>query len=397
MTQKTLMACGASACAGALVVLLLGGQIDWRSEVRAQAPQAARPQQGRFAPPPSAPLEAIRSDELAAIDADPNLTSEERIFVRVYEMANRSVVNINTRVTKTDAFLLFDIPAEGAGSGIVIDKQGHVLTNFHVVDEAETIQVTLFDGHEYEAKRVGGDAASDIAVLKIEAPPESLFPVVFADASNLRVGQRVFAIGNPFGLERTFTTGVISSLNRTLPTRSGRTLKSIIQLDAAINPGNSGGPLLNTQGRLIGMNTAIASKTGQNTGVGFAIPTTIIERIVPQLIARGRVIRPDVGIARVFETEKGLLIAALTPGGPAERAGLRGPKVERKQRGPFVYERIDRGAADLIVQVDETPVTSADEFLTAVERHEPGEEVLLLFMRDGQRMQVRIRLASSEN
>ena len=240
----------------------------------------------------------------------------------VYENVNRSVVNINTKSVRNDNFFSVDISSEGAGSGSVLDTRGHVLTNYHVVDGAKEIQVTLFDGKNYDATVVGKDELNDVAVLKIEAPPASLMPVVLGDSAHLKVGQRVYAIGNPFGLERTLTTGIISSLNRTLPTRSKREIRSIIQIDAAINPGNSGGPLLDSRGRLIGMNTAIASSTGQSAGVGFAVPVGSIARVVPQLIERGRVIRPDAGISRVLQTEKGLVIATMIPKGPAEQAGL---------------------------------------------------------------------------
>jgi S1-C subfamily serine protease len=276
-----------------------------------------------------------------------------------------------------------------------------LLTNYHVVDGAQTINVTLFNGKTYPAKLVGQDPPTDIAVLRIEAPSDSLFPVVLGDSSRLRVGQRAFAIGNPFGLERTFTTGVISSLNRTLPTRTNRSLKSIIQVDAAINPGSSGGPLLDSRGRLIGMNTAIASKTGQSAGVGFAIPVGTIARIVPQLIANGRVIRPEIGITRVLESDHGLVIVALTSGGPAERAGLQGFRVvkERRQIGPFVEERrrVDRSTADTILAVNGEKVTSAEQFLLLIEAHRPGEEVELTVIRDGRREAVRVRLAAGES
>jgi S1-C subfamily serine protease len=284
---------------------------------------------------------------------------------------------------------------------VVIDRQGHILTNYHVIDGARQIQVTLSDGKNYDARLVGGDPATDTAVIKIEAPPQSLFPVVFGSSTDLRVGQRVFAIGNPFGLERTLTTGIISSLNRSLPSRrSGRSIKSIIQIDAAINPGNSGGPLLDAHSRMIGMNTAIASKTGESAGVGFAIPVNTIARVVPQLVAGGKVRRPDVGIQRVYQTEKGLLIATLAPGGAAERAGLRGPKVERRQKrqGPFVYEysTVDRTAADLIVAVDGKPVKTGDDFLDAVESKRPGEQVVMTVVRAGQQRQVAVQLEAGE-
>ncbi|MCC7084654.1 MAG: trypsin-like peptidase domain-containing protein [Pirellulales bacterium] len=333
-------------------------------------------------------------------DGVDELTSEERINVAVYETCNRSVVNIKTEVAAASLFLV-DMVQEGAGSGSVLDKQGHVLTNFHVVENAREIQVTLFDGKDYEARVVGRDATTDVCVLKIDAPADSLFPVRFGDSTKLKVGQRVFAIGNPFSFERTMTTGIVSSLNRTLPSRdSHRSIKSIIQIDAAINPGNSGGPLLDSHGRLIGMNTAIASKTGQSTGVGFAIPSSHIARVVPELIANGRVIRPDHGIHKVAETERGILIVSLVPGGPAEQAGLRGVKItkQRKRQGVFVYEttNVDRNAADMIVAVDEQPTTKADDFLSAVDSHRPGDEITVTVIRQGRQVQVRMRLAAGE-
>jgi S1-C subfamily serine protease len=330
-----------------------------------------------------------------------DLTAEERVNIAVYENVNRSVVNINTKGVRGEAFFLIEIPSEGAGSGSVLDKQGHILTNYHVIEGAREIQITLFDGKEYAAELVGEDPLTDVAVIRIKAPAASLYPVTFGDSTHLKVGQRVFAIGNPFGLERTLTTGIISSLNRSLPSRNGRTIKSIIQIDAAINPGNSGGPLLDAHSRLIGMNTAIASRTGQNTGVGFAIPVTSIARVVTQLIERGRVLRPEIGIVRVYQTERGLLVATLTQGGPAEVAGLRGPRLnrERRRQGPFTYESqtLDRTAADLIIAVDGEKIVSADEFLSAIESKRPGEEVTLTVVRDGRETPVQVRLGESSD
>ena len=339
-------------------------------------------------------------DSLVPVRSGPqDWTPEERVNIAVYENVNRSVVNINTRV-RAEVLFVLDVAAEGMGSGSVLDKAGHILTNFHVVEGAEQIEVSLFNGRNFAGKLVGRDPNSDLAVLKIDAPAEMLFPVVIGDSTQLKVGQRVFAIGNPFGQERSLTTGIISSLNRPLPIRKHVTLHSVIQIDAAINPGNSGGPLLDSRSRLIGMNTAIFSKTGQSSGVGFAIPASTIAMFVPQLIEKGHVVRPDAGITRVYETEQGLLIAALTPGGPAEAAGLRGPQVhrERRRQGPFVTEavRVDRTAADLIVAVDGTRVTTGDHFLSAIESREPGEHVAITVVRQGQEVTVQLRLVESK-
>ena len=334
------------------------------------------------------------------VDAAEELTPEERVNVAVYEACNRSVVNINTKV-ETPTLFLIDVIQEGSGSGSVLDKQGHILTNYHVVEGAREVQATLFDGHSYDAKVIGRDPSTDVCVLKIDAPADSLFPVNFGDSTRLKVGQKVYALGNPFGLERTLTTGIVSSLNRSLPSRTNRTIKSIIQIDAAINPGNSGGPLLDTHGRLIGMNTAIASKTGQNAGVGFAIPISAIARVVPELIANGHVVRPETGISRVYETEKGLLVATLIPGGPAEQGGMRGFKVvkEKKHQGPFSYETqtIDRSAADLIVAVNGQPTLTADDFLSAIDAFHPGEEAVITVRREGREVPVRVRLSAGES
>ncbi|QDU77820.1 Serine protease Do-like HtrA [Bremerella volcania] len=324
------------------------------------------------------------------------LTPDEQRNIYVYEQGNRAVVHITTRSVQIDNFFLMERPAEGSGSGSVLDKQGLILTNYHVIEGAREIRVTLFDGESYAAALVGQDPVNDIAVLKIDAPEEVLHPVQFGDSSRLKVGQKVYAIGNPFGLERTMTIGIISSLNRVLPSRSGRTMKSIIQIDAALNRGNSGGPLFDSSGRLIGMNTAIASSTGENTGVGFAIPVSAIQRVVPQLVKNGRVIRPDIGITRVYQTEQGLTVATVAPGGPADQAGIRGFRLVREQiqRGPFVYEqtRLDRSEADTISGIDGHQVQSADDLLSAIENKKPGEQVVLSVLRQGERVSVPVKL-----
>ena len=339
--------CILSAAVGAIAAVFVTSS-DRQPTAGAQefAPQVANPQyraptlQPQFPSPPQqiegqvnsfeqptrtpAPYVATNTGRPApvrqvAAPIDDGLTPDERVNIQVYEKGNRSVVNITTLTVRAD-FLFREVPAEGSGSGSVLDKAGHILTNEHVVEGAREIMVTLYDGNSYAGKLVGVDPLNDIAVLKIDAPPETLFPVEVGDSARLRVGQKIYAIGNPFGLERTMTTGIISSLNRTLPSRSGRLMKQIIQIDAALNRGNSGGPLLDSQGRLIGMNTAIASTTGQNTGVGFAVGANVIHRVVPELIRSGRIIRPDIGITRVMETEQGLLVATLSEKGPAEEA-----------------------------------------------------------------------------
>lgn len=318
------------------------------------------------------------------------LTPEEAINVAVYARLHKSVVNINTESTRTD--FLFETQSEGTGSGSVIDRTGHILTNWHVVASARNIRVTLFNGKSYEAKVVGFDPPNDISIIRIEAPEDTLFPITMGDSSKLKVGMRVLAIGNPFELERTLTTGIVSSLNRSLELQDNWSIKSIIQVDAAINPGNSGGPLLDLHGRLIGINTAIASKTGQSSGVGFAIPVNLVSRVVPELVQHGRVFRPEVGIQRVFETEEGLLVERLTPDGPAERAGIRGPTLLRQRRGPFVFERLDRSTADLLVAISGKAVRTVAEFRETIQSFKPGDKVELTVIRDNRRVNISVEL-----
>ncbi len=419
MKRSTILLCLASATAGACFTLALAERSIVLSSMAQEPPASGRippmaspdpswrpppmpsAALGSYGPPPTSLATTPQQAPPAALPGWDELTAEERVNVFVYQQANRSVVNINTRTMQSVGLLMLEVPAEGEGSGIVLDRFGHILTNSHVVDGAREIQVTLANSKSYEARLVGVDAATDVAVLKIDAPADALAPIAFGNSNSLLVGQRVFAIGNPFGLERTLTTGIISSLNRSLPARkTGRSIRSIIQIDAAINPGNSGGPLLDCRGRMIGMNTAIASRTGESAGVGFAIPVNTLARVVPQLIERGKVIRPDSGIARVYQTEKGLLIASLAPGGAAERAGLQGPRIvkQKKRQGPFVYEvqTVDRSAADLITAVDGQPVRTGDDFLTAIEAKSPGDTVVLTVIRDGQPRQVPLRLDAGE-
>jgi S1-C subfamily serine protease len=359
---------------------------------------------GSLFQPLSGPVD-LAAEEPAKLSLPPTpdlaaFTPEERVNISVYEKVNRGVVNITTRAVRSDLLFMDVTPTEGSGSGSVLDKDGHVLTNFHVIEGAQQVQVTLANGKSYSAGLVGQDPSNDIAVLKIAAPADELYPVTLGDSSGLKVGQKIYAIGNPFGLERTLTVGIVSSLNRTLMSRNRRTIKSIIQIDAALNRGNSGGPLLNSKGELVGMNTAIASRTGENTGVGFSIPVNTIKRVVPQLIEKGHVTRPDLGIARVFQTDEGLLIAATVPDGPADRSGLQGFRLvrERSRRGPYIVERtrIDQSQADLIIGIDGKRIRTVDELLTMVEQKKPGDRALVSVIRDGRQVDVEVTLGESE-
>jgi len=384
--KKLILCCAASALIG-------GGIAAWLAEnhtflINSSVAQELRSANG------TVPLAT------ASLPASPSLTPEELTNIRVYEGANRGVVNVLTKTVSYDRFFMLPSPAEGAGSGAVLDKAGHILTNYHVVEDAKEVWVTLPGGKDpYKGAVIGEDPDNDIAVVKIDAPPSELYPVPIGASDNLRVGQRVYTLGNPFGLEGTLTTGIISNLNRTLPSRTGREMKSIIQTDAAMNPGNSGGPLLDTSGRMVGMNVAIATKTGQNAGLGFAIPINRIRQIVPQLIERGKVVRADIGIVAVKEMDKGLQIVQVNKGGAAEQAGLQGWKNVRRRvtRGPLAYdvERQDPSGADIIVAVNGQQVESAAAFLEKIEDHQPGEQVTLSILRQGKRMDVPVTLGSS--
>ena len=325
------------------------------------------------------------------------LQPSERVAIQVYERCNRSVVNLDTQTT-VNIFLFGQVDEPGAGSGIVLDKEGHILTNRHVIANVDAVKVTLFNGNSYEAKLVGSDPITDLAIIWIDAPPEALFPITFGDSSKLLVGQQIFAIGNPFGLERTLTSGLISSLNRSMPSRVPyRSIRGLIQTDAAINPGNSGGALLDTQGRLIGINTAIASRSGGSHGVGFAIPSRTILRIVPQLLKNGKVIRGEIGIDTVQRLSRdlpnggtihGLWVTQLAEKGPAEKAGLRVPRIIRTVRGP----QRDPNTGDLITAADGVPIGKVDDFTAVIDERAPGDSVVLDVFREGSMIKVTIVL-----
>jgi len=327
----------------------------------------------------------------------PTMSPDEQRNISVYETANRSVVNIDTKTVQIGPFMT-QHEAEGAGSGAVIDREGHIITNYHVIDGAQQISVTLASNDVFPAELVGGDKEHDIAVLKINAPADVLFPINMGSSEHLRVGQRVYAVGNPFGWDGTMTTGIVSSLNRNLPSRiEGRQMNALIQTDAAMNPGNSGGPLLDGNARMVGMCVAIASRTGQNTGIGFAIPIDRIKAIVPELIANGRIVRADIGIINVMETKDGLVIRQVAPDGPAEEAGLHGGRVvmrQYKQGGLVLAQQpvVDYSQADRVVAFDGEELRTGVQFQDKLWSHKPGDTVTLTVIREGRRVEVPITL-----
>jgi S1-C subfamily serine protease len=331
------------------------------------------------------------------------LCSHEQLVVNIYQKVNPSVVNVTSRLMRYDFFLRV-IPQEGTGSGFLYHDNGYIVTNNHVVEDAQEIEVTLCDGTTIPAELVGTDPLTDLAVLKIELPKGSPSPLVLGDSSILQPGQLAVAIGNPFGLMGTITTGVISSLNRTLSTGEGQTMWGIIQTDAAINPGNSGGPLLNSSGQVIGVNTAIFSTSGGSEGVGFAIPVNTIKRIVPQLIQKGYYPHPWLGISGISVTptlagrlrqagedlgvERGILIFEVASGGPADEAGLRGgDRAVRLGNSLLVV------GGDVIIGINGTTVKEMDTLTSYLEtKTSVGQTVSLTLVRGGQRKQIRVRV-----
>ncbi len=320
------------------------------------------------------------------------LTPDEKVNVSVYEKSYRAVVNIAPLATAEQVYFYGHDNQEGIGSGVVISPEGHIVTNNHVTGDADAVKVTFFDGTSLPARVIGKDPSNDLAVIKIQAEAGRKFNYVeWGDSSNLQPGRRVFAIGNPFGLDHTMTQGIVSSLNRTFTTPNKRLIKGIIQTDAAINPGNSGGPLLDTQGKVIGITTAILSRSGQSAGIGLAIPANITKTIVPELIKHGIVKRPDMGIVLLHPEGVrtrtgaifGLRVMQLDPKGPSAEAGLRVPKlVVYNLGGGIVMRQMDRNLADLIVAVDNIEVRQVDDLLSYVEKKDPGQVVNLTVLRN---------------
>lgn len=325
----------------------------------------------------------------------------EQLFVALYEQASPSVVHITTRTQVFD-FFRGVVPNEGTGSGFFFDDQGHIVTNHHVVEGADEIEVVLADGTRTSARVIGADAYSDLAVLRADnLSPEQVKPLPIGSTKNLKVGMRVLAIGNPFGLDRTLTTGVISALGRTIEREGQAALGEVIQTDAAINPGNSGGPLLNLRGEVIGVNTSIRSPSGGSVGIGFAVPADTVKRVVPELIAKGRYdhpwlgltayeITPDLARALQLPVERGLLIAQLQPGGAADRAGVRGATQQLRVRGGYLLI-----GGDILTAVDDRPIATRDQLTIYLENNKRvGETVTLSLIRDGQPITLTATLAA---
>jgi S1-C subfamily serine protease len=325
------------------------------------------------------------------------LTTDEALNVRIYKQASPSVANIVTRAVEYD-FFLNPVPVEGAGSGFVIDARGYILTNFHVVQQAQTIEVTLGDKSRYQAKFVGGDARNDVALLKVEPRSSKLAALPMADSSSLQVGQRVLAIGNPFGFQSTLTTGVISALGRTVQTGEQTFIDEAIQTDAAINRGNSGGPLLNSHGEVIGINSAIFAPTGTTAGIGFAIPINTAKQIAQDLINEGRVRRAYLGIegtevwpelaqAVGLPVKDGFMVERVMPNGPAARSGIRGG--DRRIVAGMRYMMI---GGDILVAVNGQKISSQLDLNLALNRKRPGDSISVTLYRGREKMDVKVEL-----
>lgn len=310
-----------------------------------------------------------------------SLGAEELKTISVFEKAAQSVVYITNTAVRRDIWSLntFEVP-QGSGSGFIWSRQGHIVTNYHVIYGADSIQVVLDDQSTRDARIVGVDPDHDLAVLQITGKANTLMPLKIGTSQDLRVGQRVLAIGNPFGLDHTLTTGVVSALGRSIKSVNDRTIENAIQTDAAINPGNSGGPLLNSAGELIGVNTQIVSPSGAYAGIGFAVPVDIVKRVVPQLIQYGKVIRPGLGISLIPDSIagrwgiKGIVIAKVLPGSMADKAGLQGLK-------ETATGRIRLG--DVIISIDGEAIRTYDDLARLLDRYNVGDRIKLGIRRNG--------------
>ena len=336
-----------------------------------------------------------RGAQPRAVTARGDLAEDEKGTIALFKTVSPSVVFITTMAVQRDALSLraLEVP-EGAGSGFVWSEEGYIVTNYHVIASAQGATVTLADQSAWQAQLVGVEPDKEIAVLKINAPKHLLPPIPVGTSNDLQVGQKVFAIGNPFGFDQTLTTGVISGLGREIEAAPHRLIQGVIQTDAAINPGNSGGPLLDSAGRLIGVNTQIASPSGASAGIGFAIPADEVNRIVPRLIRDGRYVRPAIGVTagpaglqRALNLPKGVALVQVAPNTPAARAGLQ--PFRRAADGDVI-------GGDVITAINDEPVADLDDMLAALERRQPGDSVTLTLWRNGQTRKQSVVLTSGE-
>jgi S1-C subfamily serine protease len=339
---------------------------------------------------------ALTLNEPSSI-TDPAVATDEQNNIEVYKAVSPGVVYIQSTTTVRDFFGLYSEAREGAGSGSVIDDQGDILTNYHVIANSEKLTVSFGTGKNYPARVVGSDPDTDLAVVRLlQTPKEAMTVVPLGDSDKLIVGQKVLAIGNPFGLDRTLTTGVISGLQRPIRAQNGRQIEGAIQTDASINPGNSGGPLIDSHGRMIGINSQIESPSGASAGVGFAIPVNIAKRIVPQLVRNGAVLRPKLGITpREVESlgrqvqlpvSYGVLIWSVQPGGAAANAGL---------RGLSQTEDNDVELGDIIIAIDGEKVSNYDDLFKILDKHQIGDTVNIGIIRHGRESTVPVKLTES--
>ncbi|RMF04221.1 MAG: PDZ domain-containing protein [Bacteroidetes bacterium] len=319
------------------------------------------------------------------------LTEQEKHNIRLFEQAAPSVCYITTTQQRRSYYSrnIQEIPA-GSGSGFIWDRQGHIVTNYHVIQNSSRALVTLSDGNSYEATLVGVAPEKDLAVLKIEVSASELRPIPVGSSSDLRVGQSVYAIGNPFGLDQTLTTGVISALGREIKSVAGIPIRDVIQSDAAINPGNSGGPLLNSSGQLIGVNTAIYSPSGASAGIGFSIPVDVVRWVVPDLIQYGEVNRPLIGVelTRPISGIEGAIVLNIVKNSPADRAGIRPITVDR-------YGNMKLG--DIIVAINGEPIKQNSDLFLVLEKYKAGDEVLVTVQRGEDLVDLPVRLTSSKD
>ena len=350
--------------------------------------------------PNKSPVPTLPTKVSAALPAQPPLSSDEQTSIGVYNNVSPGVVNITSTVVEFD-FFFAPFQTEGAtGSGSILDENGNILTNYHVIANARNLEVALPDRSKYRATVVGYDPVNDLGVIRITAPKERLHPVPLGDSNGLKVGQKVLAIGNPFRLQNTLTTGIISSLGRTIQSPGGELINNIIQTDAAMNPGSSGGPLLNTAGELIGVNTSIFTiRGGGNIGIGFAVPVSTVRRVVTDILEHGRVLRPWLGFDGYAITEElssaldlpvreGVLVARVYRDSSAEKAGIRGAT----EIAVLYNERIMVGG-DVVTHIDGKPISSTEELRLALEGKRPGDTVQITLFRGRTKMTKEMVLA----